>query len=304
MKTDSAGNMLWAKSYGGSKGESFDAANITKDGGFLVGGHSYSFHSGANDYDAYIIRTDSNGNLLWSKSYGNDHIDIFFSMEEAGINQYIAAGIMTPAGTTYDDMCLLSLDSMGNVNWNKLIGLPSGLENIGVAHLSDRSIYILGTIRFTLNDFDRPYFVKTDSLGNSGCNTSSVGLNVMNAATNVTSINFTISNLSLSDTVYATTKDVLLTDTVLCFTTAVQGSPILEDHSINIFPNPTTGIVAIKAPFAIELVEITNAFGEKAFSAQPHSRNVTINLQNLPKGIYFYSVKTKNRTERGKIVLQ
>jgi hypothetical protein len=31
---------------------------------------------------------------------------------------------------------------------------------------------------------------------------------------------------------------------------------------------------------------------------------VTINLQNLPKGIYFYSVKTKNRTERGKIVLQ
>jgi hypothetical protein len=305
MKTDSVGNMLWGKSYGGSKDENFDAANTTADGGYLLGGHSYSFHSGVNDDDAYIIRTDSIGNLLWSKNYGNENFDNFCSVENIGSNQYIVAGVISPPGTIKVHICVLNLDSIGNINWGKLISSSTaGIENIGTAHYTNKNIYISGTTMFTINNFDRPYFIKADTLGNSGCNTSNVVLNVMSSATNVTNINLTISSLSLSDTVYATAKDVSLTDTVLCFTTDIQDSPLPEAQAISIFPNPTTGTVTIKAPLQIELVEISSAFGQKVFSttaitecnhqsSKPSSRNLLL----------FGTDKTENGTRENSVAI-
>src|SRR5207248_1415853 len=68
LKADSLGNLLWAKAYGGTVGETGNGLQITSDGGYIIVGTTSSFGGGAND--VYLIKTDSSGNLLWPKAYG------------------------------------------------------------------------------------------------------------------------------------------------------------------------------------------------------------------------------------------
>src|SRR5438128_95556 len=68
IKTNSGGDTLWTKNYGGSDDEYAYCVKQTRDGGYIIAGYTYSF--GAVNGKAYIIKTDSSGNVSWSKMYG------------------------------------------------------------------------------------------------------------------------------------------------------------------------------------------------------------------------------------------
>jgi hypothetical protein len=62
LKTDTAGNELWSKEFGGAVNEHGHNLILTADGGFAIAGYTNSI--GYGDFDIYLIKTDSNGNLL------------------------------------------------------------------------------------------------------------------------------------------------------------------------------------------------------------------------------------------------
>ncbi|NBU90695.1 MAG: hypothetical protein EBS12_04520, partial [Flavobacteriia bacterium] len=68
LKIDTAGNYLWSQSYGGAESEAGKRVLYNADLGFYIAGFSNSFGSG--DFDAYLVKTDLNGNKLWEKTYG------------------------------------------------------------------------------------------------------------------------------------------------------------------------------------------------------------------------------------------
>lgn len=68
LKLNSAGNVLWNKTFGGNNNEEARGIYITHDGGFAVLGWTMTF--GFGDQDIYLIKTDSQGNYQWSKTYG------------------------------------------------------------------------------------------------------------------------------------------------------------------------------------------------------------------------------------------
>ena len=82
FKLDSAGNLLWEKSYGGSQ---YDWANNlapTKDNGYILGCTSYStdgdvtdHHGDTNDADIWLVKINASGNLQWTKSLGGTKDD-------------------------------------------------------------------------------------------------------------------------------------------------------------------------------------------------------------------------------------
>jgi hypothetical protein len=59
VKTDSSGNQLWNKTYGGNGAESVKSLVQTSDGGYALAGYTDSF--GAGDCDAWLVKTDENG---------------------------------------------------------------------------------------------------------------------------------------------------------------------------------------------------------------------------------------------------
>jgi hypothetical protein len=306
MKTDSLGNFLWAKAYGGIYPEQLYGLDTTRDGGFVMCGTSRSFTANHGVHSGFILKTDSIGSIQWAKSLTEPEVIEMRSVHQTQDTGYVAVGASEIANTA-GDMCLIKLDKNGNFIFGKHYGdtgLIEGAWKVFQANKAGNYIVTGRTFWYYPGAFTGYYLVKTDDLGNTNCLSSSFSPTVTAEMPHDTSITFTVFGTFDSSHSFMPVTVSNGKDTTLCFSTRIQGLTASPKGNISIFPNPTTGIVTIKVPLPIELVEISNAFGEKVFSAQPHSPNATINLQRLPKGIYFYSVKTKNRTERGKIVLQ
>jgi len=70
IKTDSNGDTLWAKNYGGIYAEHGYSVQQTTDGGYIIAGYTMSFGAGVTDI--YLIKTDSIGAILWTKTFGGD----------------------------------------------------------------------------------------------------------------------------------------------------------------------------------------------------------------------------------------
>ncbi len=67
-KIDAAGNTVWSKSYGGSASDTAWAVAVALDGGDVLAGETKS--AGVGVSDAYLVKTDASGNLIWEKTFG------------------------------------------------------------------------------------------------------------------------------------------------------------------------------------------------------------------------------------------
>lgn len=132
IKTDSVGNVLWAKRYGGSNNDWAYSLNKTSDGGFILAGTTNSFNVTLTD--AYLVKTDSIGNLIWSKTYGNSADQYFSEVMQLSNGEYMAVGGSVPVtnGTIY----LVKTDSLGNSGCNETTpptAVNSSTVNTGTA---------------------------------------------------------------------------------------------------------------------------------------------------------------------------
>src|SRR5260221_10626196 len=69
IKTNMYGDTVWTKTYGGSSFDIGLSMKQTNDGGYIISGISQSFGAGSNE--AYVIKTDVNGDTLWARTYGD-----------------------------------------------------------------------------------------------------------------------------------------------------------------------------------------------------------------------------------------
>ena len=74
VKIDENGDMLWDKTFGGSQTDNGHGLLQTSDGGFIISAITESY--GAGSYDAWVIRTDADGNEIWNKTYGGFSYDL------------------------------------------------------------------------------------------------------------------------------------------------------------------------------------------------------------------------------------
>lgn len=134
---DSGGNILWQKSFGGSANEYPTDLLINKSKEFIIVGttNSNDGHFNAQDTlgDAFIIKTDSIGNMLWVRSFGGSGLDVFTEVTEDNLgNLYVVGHSSSFDGDVLNnhgdlDYWVLKLDSSGVILWNKSIG-GSGRE--------------------------------------------------------------------------------------------------------------------------------------------------------------------------------
>ncbi len=118
IKLDPNGNVLWAKTYGGSGADYSFSVRQTADGGFVVAGQTFSFGSNG---DAYLIRTDNNGNHLWSYAYGGNGEDKAWSVKQAGDGGYVIAGYTNSFGEGNQDIYIIKTDADGNSGCNQML---------------------------------------------------------------------------------------------------------------------------------------------------------------------------------------
>jgi hypothetical protein len=121
LKLDANGNIAWQKTYGGgANGGSASSVQLTSDGGYIVAGYTVSF--GAGGQDAWLLKLDADGNVIWQRTYGGSLSDGAMSAEPTADGGYIVAGWTASFGAGSEDVWVLKLDRDGNIIWQKTYG--------------------------------------------------------------------------------------------------------------------------------------------------------------------------------------
>jgi hypothetical protein len=124
------------KELGGSNNDNLASVCLTRDGGFIAGGTSFSDKSfeksenGRGNGDYWVIKVDSHGNIQWDKTIGGNGFDEFKSVIQTSDGGYALVGSSnsnisfekTENSYGSSDYWLVKLDKMGNVQWDKTIG--------------------------------------------------------------------------------------------------------------------------------------------------------------------------------------
>ncbi len=140
IKTDSLGDVLWSKTYGGTDFDFGSSVQQTSEGGYIVVGSTASFGSG--NYDVYLIKINSTGDTLWTKTLGGSALDEGISAQQTNDGGYIIAGTTLSFGVGNYSAYLNKIDANGNVIWAKTYA-TSGSEEVHQMQLTDDGGYII-----------------------------------------------------------------------------------------------------------------------------------------------------------------
>ncbi len=188
VKTDSVGTVQWENTIGGDSIDYLNTIYQTSDGGYIIGGYSYSnisvdkSENCLGGYDYWMVKLNSNGIIQWENTIGGNSFDILGEVQETPDGGFVLAGYSssnisfdkTENRIGGDDFWILKTDALGNVIWQNTIGgFDSDLLN--TLDLTSDGGFILGgnslsgisgdktEICFGLTDY---WVVKADSVGN------------------------------------------------------------------------------------------------------------------------------------------
>jgi hypothetical protein len=176
-KLDASGNLIWAKSIGGTAWERGYSIAVDPSGNVFTTGYFRSaadFDPGAGVYtltpvgygDIFALKLDASGNFVWAKSIGSTSYDQGYSIAaDASGNAYITGYFegtadfdpgpsifnLTSAGS--QDVFISKLDVSGNLVWAKRMGGTSNDQAFSLAVDISGNVYTTGTFRLTV-DFD------------------------------------------------------------------------------------------------------------------------------------------------------
>ena len=171
LKVDPVGNVLWSYNVGGSGRDHPQGLVEAVDSGFYLLCHTQSW--GAGGFDVLLIKTDRLGNIQWGKTYGTPSTD--YSINMLLLDDGLAlCGYTNGAGFGGVDIYLIRTDLDGNVVWAKTYGSSSNevIEWRGypLCQFSDGGFGIVATTTGLGAVGEDMLLIRTDSLGNSGCN--------------------------------------------------------------------------------------------------------------------------------------
>ena len=157
VKLDSAGNLKWQKSYGGSSDDLTYSSDLTNDGGLIVAGYSDSPDGDVignhGNVDFWVIRIDSAGKLLWQKSLGGSDGDAATSVKQTFDGGFVIFGYTSSYdgevtgnhGDGSNDYWVVKLDSLGNFVWQKTLGGRSEEYSNDICLTTDGGIAAAGS---------------------------------------------------------------------------------------------------------------------------------------------------------------
>ncbi len=165
LKINSQGELSWERTLGSTGDDrGYDIKN-NRSGGYLLLGSTNSFGNGGSDI--WLISTDSNGNEIWSKTYGSSNNEYGRSIIDANDGGYLIFATSESFGNDNTGLHNIKIDSSGVEEWNKSFGGFYG-KNGNVIRQTPNGGYILISSRYNFNDNSyNMWLIKIDPNGST-----------------------------------------------------------------------------------------------------------------------------------------
>jgi hypothetical protein len=317
VKLNKFGIIEWEKSYGGTNDDYGYSISQTYDQGFVACGITLSqdsnvtFNHGA--YDAWVIKLDSNGNLLWQKSYGGTLSDVAQSIVQTH-NGYIFIGNTQSSDGDVQgnhgalDYWVVKIDTLGSIQWQKCYG-GTGYEVGEDIKMTDDGGFILsgdadsfdGDVSTTYGSGD-DWLVKVDSMGSiiwektlGGTGTDESKETIQTSGEEFVTIGYSQSNDEDITNNHGGQCGPPVCDDLWVVKLSPLDDYINDDHSskeesrndIKIFPIPTSNTVNIENLKSGSTMVVRDLVGNEVIKISSVPEKLTIDLTVYPPGIYF-----------------
>jgi hypothetical protein len=277
-KYDNNGNILWAKSAGGSNTDVAYAVITDKIGNIFMTGYFHSNIIYFNDlsltrsswHDMFVAKYNSDGNIVWAKNAsGVDYASAYSVTADSIGNIYVCGdfggdsitfGNVTLYSNGYDDLYVVKYDNEGNILWAKCAGGAESDLARSVSIDKSGNLYVAGAFCSSLITFDSITLTNGNHLWD-----------------------IVISKIA---SIYTDIK-------------------IIENiEHIGIYPNPSNGKFSITSSEYINSAEVYNLLGEKIYYSHANGLKFEVDLSTKPKGIYIIRTKMGERTYTEKVIIE
>ncbi len=170
MRTDSNGVLLWANSFGGSADETGYSVCLAQDGGFVACG-IYGGDVTWSDQSALVVKTDSQGNLVWSTVFGKTAfqggvLDRAVAIVALGNGGYAVTGYTENGWGGDKDILVATLTSNGAIQWVKTYGSVGGDERgYDLLETANQELVITGYVDQLMMSQAETFILSINNLG-------------------------------------------------------------------------------------------------------------------------------------------
>lgn len=294
VKLDASGNKEWTKNYGGTSWEMAYEIQEISDGNFVFAGlsasndHDVSGNLGSVDY--WIVKIDTNGDILWQKTYGGFMNDGAYSIQETSDLGFIVNGfsdsndgdVQNNNGGT--DYWILKLDNMGDILWQKSYGTQFSERGNYIIETADGNYMAVGESEMHSGGYgEKDYWIlKLDSNGNQlgvkalGGSASDVARKIQQTADG---------GFILMGETYSNNGDVTgyhgISDYWVVKLNGTLGLEEPGSENFSFYPNPAKDQIHFSETFTqVEIYSLEGRLIKKFYGVS------SVQLNDLPKGNY------------------
>jgi len=156
------GSWTWEHPYDRPDYQSAHELAVTPDGYLLIVGSDFS-----TGVDVYLMKTESNGDTLWTRTYDFGPHDYGTSVKPVSYNAYVVAGYSEAVTAPFYNAFLLNLQTDGSVNWSRFYGGPNHDHGYSVQVLADGGFVFTGRTMSYGAGGDDVWLVRTDANGDT-----------------------------------------------------------------------------------------------------------------------------------------
>jgi hypothetical protein len=303
VKTNSLGLIQWSKQYYSGAGTENYIVSVkpTLDGGYILCGYTKTLN-----YSILLIKTDSAGDTVWTRTYRGPNDDYGYSVIQLSDGSYVVAGRQYTADANQYDVSLMKLDNTGNILWSRCYG--GGLQSLeagtSVQQTTDGGFIIPGYTFTTFNFYGGLQLIKTDASGNTACNQRVSTLQIYPQTFQVSTFNISAPSTLTGSNIPAVVSSGGR-DSTVCLITEIQEAR--KQNDIEVYPNPNNGTFTISlgdrlSTFSTQLF-IYDVTGRKVYQQLLSRKQETVSYK-LSRGIYLLRVTDGARTFIEKLVAE